>query len=1176
MIDLNLYRLRIGCFNIRSIKSKFNQSFDCDPKTRTRGDTSVFNKSYIFNIAIHFILAILSVTLLIFINLINEKKLSHSSDHGWVSPIPSRGASWDLPFLSLIYLKISYMILVFKVFCLNRNVSNHPSKTLYFGIISHHASKLKVLLVRLFLAIVSLNFILIAIVNPSLLNPGPQNLSVCYQNVRGLIPFSNLNQPHPNLDSTKIYELNAFICKENPDVLLLSETWLKKSIKDNEVINGNNYNVYRSDRSQFSHPMDPNDPSKYKKSGGGVLIATRSDIEASYKRISMRRGAEIVAVEVSIKGVKYVFCVVYRVGTLGQDNHRSIVDSIKPFFKSRKTKKIFILGDFNLSNVKWPYVENAHYTTPIEKSFVDTFDDFGLTQCILQPTHVKGKTLDLLCTNSPGLITNLNVVKNSTICKSDHYPIIFDVKAKSDFKKPPKRKIYNFKRADWDALNRDLQNVSWSGMLDCIEPDLAWASFKSTLFSLVNKHIPTITVKNNFQPPWFDSDVYHAYLKKERAHSKSKESSSDSDALRFAMRRKQFKNLADTKMRENMYNSDDPALITKKFWTHVKFNSKTQRLPETMHYKGRYRNNDIDKANIFNGYFFEQFSESSNYQTDIDWSNDNSFDLDFSCSKIRGLLSAVNSNKTSGPDGIHGKILKNCAVSLAYPLSIIFNISYNTGCIPKEWKLAHVVPIHKKGSKEDVENYRPISLTCLVMKIFERIIKDELLIRTQHLLDKRQHGFLCNKSCTTNMIEFSDNLVISINDSHSMGVDVVYFDFSKAFDSVNHDLILHKLKYIYGIDGRLLKFIMDYLHDRDQCVVIGNIKSDIKPVLSGVPQGSILGPILFVLFINDLPSGLNPETNLALYADDTKIWRSIKGQSDHEALQRDISYLNQWAFNNKMQFHPRKCKVLNVYNRPSPFLGILPTIQFHYYLGDSMLDLVDSERDLGVDITKNLIFNDQCNRLLSKANQQFGLTKRTCSFVNDIKRKRALYLALIRSQFEHCSPIWRPSGKTNTNKFESFQKSCIKWILSEEHISYNSYDKYIEKCKQVNILPMGLKFDLNDLLLFHKIIHELVPVNLPSYLKLFDGQSRLRSSHLDRLSFVNSLLPIGNSTLLLNKSFFFRVHTLWNALPFEIREIESPSIFKARLVDHMWNTLKLCNTDTDLDTLDDFYLSDND
>ena len=812
------------------------------------------------------------------------------------------------------------------------------------------------------------------------------------------------------------------------------------------------------------------------------------------------------------------------------------------------------MGDFNLSNVKWPYADNAHYITPTEKLFIDCFDDFGLSQCVCEPTHVKGNTLDLLLTNSPGLISNLNISKNQAICNSDHYKISFKCKANVKLKKPPKRKIYNFKRANWDALNRDLCQVNWNAKLDSTEPELAWASFKSTLLSLVKIHIPTITIKNHFQPPWFDSDVHHAYLKKERAHSKKNKS--ELDGITFSKYRKKFKDLAAEKMRDSMYNTDDPALITKKFWGHVKSKSKTHRIPDTMHYKERFRNNNTDKANLFNTFFYEQFSQASNYDIDLDWSHDDTFEINFCHSRIRELLVKVNSNKTCGPDGIHGKILKNCAVSLARPLSIMFKISYNVGYVPMEWKMAHVVPVHKKGSKENIENYRPISLTCLIMKIFERILKDELIFRVQHLLDNRQHGFLRNKSCTTNMVEFSDSLIVSINDCHSMSIDVVYFDFSKAFDSVNHDLILRKLKENYGIDGRLLKFIMNYLCGREQCVVLGNSKSEKMPVLSGVPQGSILGPILFVIFINDLPSGLSPGTSIALYADDTKIWRPICCQSDHEILQKDISYLNQWAADNKMSFHPDKCKVLSIYNKPSPFLGICPNIQFHYHRGESVLPFADSERDLGVDITTNLLFNDHINRILAKASQQFGLTKRTCSFVNDTRRKRTLYLTLVRSQFEHCSPIWRPTGKINTQKFESFQKMCIKWILSEEHLSYYSYDEYIRKCRQVNILPMEHKFDLNDLILFHKVVHDLLPVTLPDYLSLFSGQTRLRSTHLDRLSFVCTLLPQGKSTSLLDKSFFFRVHSLWNKLPLEIREIESPSIFRIKLTKHLWDGLK--------------------
>ena len=155
---------------------------------------------------------------------------------------------------------------------------------------------------------------------------------------------------------------------------------------------------------------------------------------------------------------------------------------------------------------------------------------------------------------------------------------------------------------------------------------------------------------------------------------------------------------------------------------------------------------------------------------------------------------------------------------------------------------------------------------------------------------------------------------------------------------------------MYNIDGRLLKFLTSYLSGREQCVTIDNINSSFKPVLSGVPQGSILGPILFVLFINDLPLGLNGDTNLALYADDTKIWRIIHSERDHELLQNDIEYLNNWALSNKMNFHPQKCKVVSVAHSLPPLLDMLPNIQYFYYLGDCLLDYVDSERDLGVHI----------------------------------------------------------------------------------------------------------------------------------------------------------------------------------------------------------------------------------
>ena len=1012
-------------------------------------------------------------------------------------------------------------------------------------------------------SILFLNFLLIGICNPSILNPGPNSLSVDFQNVQGLIPFSQLGLTQPKLDQTKIFELNAHLATKKPDVLVLNETWLNKSIKDNEVIGHHNYDVYRNDRSEVTHPADPNNPKKFRKFGGGVLIAVRSNIEASCKRLSMRKGAEILALEVTVGNNKYVFCTVYRVGNLGEDNHESIVNSVRSMYNGRSLRKVFIIGDLNLSSLDWPHADGSQENIDrIDKLFLNSFSELGLHQCVEEPTHVKGRTLDILLTNFRALVSDVKVNKLKNICKSDHYTVSFKVNISTKNKKLSKRRIYNFKRASWDQLNDDLSRVPWSALIDRTDPEIAWSNFKTVLFGLVDKHIPKITMKNDFNAPWFDAECFDAYRSKERAHKKFKLDSCLANEVKRNSARSHFKHMCNEKMRDNLYNSDDPALITKKFWAHVKSKSKNHRLPECMSLNGTFRNSPLDKANLFNSYFFDQFSEASNYDICIDWTNDSLFDIDFDALEIKRLLSNVNSNKACGPDGIHGKILKHCAAGLAHPLSMLFRLSYNSGSLPRDWKVANVVPVHKKGSKDNVENYRPISLTSLVMKTFERVLKKELLARTAHLLDERQHGFLSHKSCTTNMVGFLDKVVLSINDLQTFSTDVVYFDFSKAFDSVNHDLILTKLKSMYGIDGRLLKFVQNYLQGREQSVVIDNCVSTSKPVLSGVPQGSILGPILFVLFINDLPSGLSQGTELALYADDTKIWRSIASQSDHQILQSDINYLNNWAVSNKMQFHPLKCKVVSIHSSPSP-LAALPFVNFHYHLGEVPLEYTESEKDLGVLINCKLNFTDQQENLLLKANQQLGLVRRTCNFVMDVRRRRVLYLTLVRSQFEHCSPIWRPCFETMVLKFENFQKRCIKWILSEEELSYSEFEVYVRKCKQVNILPLRQRFILNDLILLHKIVNALVPICLPHYLKWFDGSTRLRTTHLDHLSLVSTINPRRNRYKILEKSFFYRTHSLWNRIPLEIREIGSPSLFRIRLESHLWDSLTAI-TDHDL------------
>ena len=393
--------------------------------------------------------------------------------------------------------------------------------------------------------------------------------------------------------------------------------------------------------------------------------------------------------------------------------------------------------------------------------------------------------------------------------------------------------------------------------------------------------------------------------------------------LKLKTFRREYKTLIKNKMRANLDYSDRN-ILTKKFWSHVKSSKNSSRIPEVISYEGVTATDPLAKANMFNNYFYKQFSEPSCYETDIDFTNDNTFDIDFSAARIKPLLDNLDMNKAQGPDAISGAVLKNCSKTLAYPLSILFTLTY----------------------KNKVTNYRPISLTSLVMKVLERILYDELFTRTIDKIDTRQHGFLRNRSCNSNLLLFTESIARSLHEK--IGTDVIYFDFAKAFDTVSHDLILRKLKTQYNIDGILLKFFTKYLRCRKQRVIMENIVSKSVDVLSGVPQGSILGTLLFVLFINDMYANIDKDTNIALYADDTKIWRDINSEADCEILQKLINSLSMSSRNNKMSFHPDKCKALSIYDQRPNFVKILPFAHQSYNINGSIIEFCENERGLGV------------------------------------------------------------------------------------------------------------------------------------------------------------------------------------------------------------------------------------
>ena len=464
--------------------------------------------------------------------------------------------------------------------------------------------------------------------------------------------------------------------------------------------------------------------------------------------------------------------------------------------------------------------------------------------------------------------------------------------------------------------------------------------------------------------------------------------------------------------------------LTKKFWSYIKSTSKSTRIPELVYLNGKTSSDSKTKTDMFNEFFYNQFTETSQYDVNISFDTGSNFDIDFNVARVRDIISKLDSNKAQRPDNIHGLIFKKCSRVLAKPLSLIFTVIYNTGLLPEEWKLSNVIPVFKKGDKKDVQNYRPISLTCIAAKVMERVMYDELLCRTQHLIDDRQHGFLKNKSCATNMTTMQDS--VSNNLLLDLPTDIICFDFAKAFDTVNHDLLLSKLKFRYNIEGCMLKFFKNFLKNRRQRVFLDNCISNSVEVLSGVPQGSILGPLLFVLFINDIYDNINENSKISLYADDTKLWRRINSVLDCDILQKDIDTLYKWTMTNKMKFHADKCKVLSVANNVPLFVDVLPFSRYSYQLGNTILDYTNCERDLGIFVNERFNWQDHQTYILKKASQLFRMTKRTCHFVYDRGKKRSLHLTLVRSYFEHCSCVWRPVNSTDITKFESLQRRAMK------------------------------------------------------------------------------------------------------------------------------------------------------
>ena len=551
-------------------------------------------------------------------------------------------------------------------------------------------------------------------------------------------------------------------------------------------------------------------------------------------------------------------------------------------------------------------------------------------------------------------------------------------------------------------------------------------------------------------------------------------------------------------------------------YSYINNQKKTQPLTCLKTQRGLI-NDDILISEELSTFFQSVFTPSTaSTQAKQDF-NDVNFDPFFSVSDVLNCLKALKTNTSPGPDLIHPFLLKNCATSIAKPLYLIFCISLRTGTFPSIWKDAHVTPIHKGGSITSIENYRPICILSSLSKVFEKIIskflKDYLL--DQNFIHHSQHGFVKGKSCLT-------NLLTAVNDWSSavdkrQACDIIYLDFKKAFDTVDHSVLITKLQQL-NLPNFLIHWFSSYLSNRRFRVSVRGAFSKWAHSTSGVPQGSVLGPLLFNIFINDLPSHLLHSYCL-LFADDLKLYRIVSNDSDRIALQSDLDAIALWANKNHMAFNISKSAVLHIGSN---------NLNYQYYLNSQPIPCKESVRDLGVIVDNKLKFHSQSAVAAKKAISAANYIFKSFSFLN-CSLFCSLYKVFVRP---HCIQAWQPHFKKSMDILEKTQRKITKWCPGLQQLSYEN------RLKALDLPTLTNRFKRGDLIETFKLLTNYYNIS-PDVFFTLSTDNRTRG---------HSLKLLGCRYFTDTRKFFFsnRVIEPWNNLPNSLVTSSSINIWKAQ------------------------------
>ena len=910
------------------------------------------------------------------------------------------------------------------------------------------------------------------------------------------------------LDSTK------------PDIILATETWLNENITNQEVI-PEDYSVYRRDRNTR---------------GGGVLIAVRKDLK-SYAVPELSTDCEIVWAAVRLTGRKTLYlCSYYRPHASDEMGLIKLEESLDR--ASSISDAYFVIGgDFNLPD--WDWKEMSLKPEPcyprLHKQFVDCTYDHNLEQMVLEPTRGEN-TLDLILTNYPQMVPRVEVIPGL----SDHSIVYCEFAIHPVRSQQVPRSIPLYDKADWQemkaamlSLYQELEKENGS-----LTTDELWVKFRDGLNDAVKTFVPHKAARLKTRKPWISSEIRKMMKRRDRVYKRMKKSGSEELKKELQLLRRTIQRMT----RRSYWQYIEKLVIPeeenngvqkteKPFYNYIKHQKSSSSRVAPLKVNGRLIHDPKEQAQALNHQFQSVFGDGDEFTEeefnarcrpsipDIDLPSilDN---IEVSEDGVRKLLRELIPHKACGPDKVHPRVLKELADEVAPILTMIYKSSLKTGLVPSDWRTANVAPIFKKGEHYDPANYRPVSLTSVPCKILEHIITSAL---TRHMegngiLCPEQHGFRKTRSCETQLLEFTGELFETMEGGNQ--ADILILDFAKAFDRVNHSLLIHKLQH-YGIRGKVKAWIQAYLKDRQQTVLVNGANSEMVTVKSGVPQGSVIGPILFLAYVNDLPSQLTSPARL--FADDTAVYRLAATTEDHSQLQQDLQRLEEWELCWDMQFHPAKCVVLHVTRKRT-------VAEHQYQLHGQTLQTVSSAKYLGITLTSNLSWDSHIGEVCTKANRALGFLRRNLK-VASTRVKCTAYKAFVRPTMEYACTVWDPYTQANINALEAVQRRAARFILNR----HKRVDSVTAMLTKLQLLPLSHRRKVARLAMMWKITRGDAAIDR----RLLVTATRQQRGHEHQYQRIHC------RTQYRQQSFLPRTVRDWNDLPSRTVATDTLDAFKA-------------------------------